>query len=246
MDTAIKEHELGTAGRPLGFCLRCTHELIAGGEECCPECGTAFNSRNRRSYYAFQPGWLARRFLSPPGTLWWVTFILLSIYLMAASCAPGGYLIAEVLGGFALVVAASLYVLNLLCSFLVHLRFGRFWWGRRQLWWLVSPCIVFFCFLAILFQLPVRIGFWYSFEAMQAQVEKEPPADVSERPIWLGIYPVRYDENRPNLLLIRGAGFINENGFVYLPEVRDTDYFEEGELRAWRFNGDWFVAELQF
>ena len=246
MDTALKEHELGTPGRPLGFCLRCTHELIAGGDERCPECACPFSSRDHRSYYAFRPGWLARRFLSPPGFFWWLTFFLLSIYLMAANCAPGGYLIADILGGFALIVAASLYVLWLLFSLLVHLRFGRNWWGPRQLWWLVAPCIVFLSFLAILFQLPIRVGFWYSQEALQAQVGNATADPPSARPGWLGVYPVRYDDQRRHLLLVRGAGFINQHGFAYLPDIGDTDYFEEGQLRAWRFDGDWFLAQLQF
>ena len=246
MDTSVEEHELGPDDRPLGFCLKCTHQLHAGGDERCPECGAPFNSRVPRSYYAFKPGWFARRLLSPPGLLWWVAFGLLSIYLMAAMSAPGGYLIAEILGGFALAVAVALYALSLACSFLAHLRYNRSWWGKRQLLWLVSPCIVLACLLAIYFQVSIHAGFWYSRGAMQAQVDIKPAEPPAERPFWLGVYPIKYDASRPNLLLVRGAGFINETGFIYLPEVRDTDYYEQGALRAWRFNGDWFLAELRF
>ena len=246
MDSSVEEHELGSDDRPLGFCLKCTHQLEAGGDEHCLGCGKAFNSRVTRSYYAFKPGLIARRLLSPPGVLWWITFGLLSIYLMAATSAPGGYFIAEIFGGFAFMVAITLYILSLACSFLLHLRFNRPWWGRRQFRWLVSPCIVLACILAISLQLPVHAGFWYSHEAMQAQVDMQVTESPSERPIWLGVYPIKYDESRPNLLLVRGAGFINETGFIHLPEVRDTDYYEQGALSAWRFNGDWFLAELRF
>ena len=246
MDTEIQEHEVGTTRTPFGFCLKCTHELIAEGDGRCSECGLAFNPRSRRSYYAFQPGWMAKRFLAPPGVLWWLTFLFLSIYLMAASYAPGGFLIAEILGGFALVVAGGFYLLCLISSLLVHLRFGRIWWGARQLWWLVGPCIVLIGLLLIFLQFPIRVGFSYSRSAMEAQVALTAPGPPASRPAWLGLYPVRYDGNRPNLLLVRGAGFINSNGFVHLPNVQGTDYYEEGDLRAWRFDGDWFLAELQF
>ena len=246
MDTSIAEYELATADRPLGFCLKCTHPLHLGRHECCPQCGKAFNSNVSRSYYAFKPGWIARRFLSPPGPLWWATFGLLSIYLLAASSAPGGYFIAEIFGGFALAIAVCLYLLSVFGVWLAHLRFNRPWWGRRQFWWLISPCIVLACFLAIYFQLSIRAGFWYSQEAMQTQVDRNDTEPVSERPFWLGVYPIKYDATRPNLLVIRGAGLINQTGFIYLPDIKGTDYHQEGVLRAWRFNGDWFLAELQF
>ena len=242
MDHANEELRPMSGNRPFGFCLSCAHELIPSEHERCPECGRPFSSRDRRTYYTFRPGWISLRLISPPKFLWPVSFVLLALYLLIALSAPGGYVIPIITGLFALVVAATLYLANLLLALLLHLRFSRAWLGGRQLRWLISPLILLLALSAAVLNLPVRIGFWYSLPAFQAALDQP----IAERQPWAGLYPVQYDPEWPNLLLVRGAGFINENGFVFAPEHRGDLRFQSGRLEARRLWDDWYEAELRF
>ena len=162
----------------------------------------------------------------------WVAFGLLSIYPTVAMSAPGGYLIAEILGGFALAVAVALYILALACSFLAHLRFNRAWWGSAssRLAGLAvhRACVSARDLLPGLHSCGILVFPWGDAGAGRHQACRPLPLSVPSRLGWSD----QDDESRPNLLLVRGVGFINETGFIY-PRGKGTDYYEQGVLRAW-------------
>ena len=128
-----------------------------------------------------------------------------------------------------------------------------------QLAWFVAPTLVVLALVVSSTGLSARLSFWYSRTALQELIrEEDVGSGTRDVPVsgFRGVLPVsRVTIHNPTgedlewaTIWIRGAGFINEVGFAYVPDSKD-DRCELGPaLRGGsgeRYSGDWFLVESE-
>ena len=243
------------------FCFECRYDLTASTSQYCPECGGWFDPEDPRTFYnKRRPGRLALAMMTPAG---WpsLTFgLALSLLALVSYSVPGaGYFILSVIFVMALFIAVIAYLCDLLFSVVVSFRMGRSWlfavrsdgtrvWRRRQAKWLIAPVMVIFVLVLVALEVPSRVSFLLSRNALLAAISDPPrdPTYVGLLPVKRVIGPLQFDEGVPDVHLVilsEGGGFFNLLSFAHAPGHKD-DWLELGNGETgWRYSGDWFLMK---
>ena len=256
---------------PIGYCLSCRHPLVATELDTCPECGHWYDPGDPRTRYRKRPGRLALMMMRPSRLPSWLFGLLLAGLCIASTSAPGGYFNLLFITFIALGVSLIAFVIDCIVSMGVSWIVGRSWFFeirpdpvRRvvrwdQLAWFVAPTLVFLALVVSSTGLSARLSFWYSRTALQELIrEEDVGSGTLDVPVsgFRGVLPVsRVTIHNPTgedlewaTIWIRGAGFINEVGFAYVPDSKG-DRCELGPAlrggRGERYSGDWFLVESE-
>jgi hypothetical protein len=181
--------------------------------------------------------------LSPAGWPLTAAAAFNSLMIILATSVPGTYFELYMISLPVWILIGAVWAVRLLVALVIAWRrrhpVFRCWSTWRR--WAVAPVIVMITILLLVTGAPLRLSFWASRTSMDhlaLRVLESPSSAPTEE--WIGVYHAERIQAIPGGMrfLVRGAGFIDPEGFAYSPNgppaVLGEDYYTH-------WSGNWYV-----
>jgi hypothetical protein len=227
-------------------CLGCRYPLRDLTVNRCPECGREFDPNDPATMYVrLAPGPTAVWFMTPPGLFFHSCVVIAALLLLFSESFPGGLLAAALPGGCGLLILGAVWTLRLLCSIVLAWRFDDPLFHRLRTWrsWLTAPVLVVVLWILVGHQVPLRLAFHYSREAMDraAQDLMKLPVNTPDIPNrrlgWYFTDKIRRLDGGVLFQVGGGAPWI-AGGFAYHPDGPPPS--EAWGLFYFHLEGPWY------